>query len=129
MLRLNIEFLISFGDVLRNFNFQLPQYKRGIIVSDTKVAYDPGGSRSVGQRPLSRRLHDDIKVWLLQYQDLNVRLISKIDIVIWLIYNILAISWQHQEWRHSDIAAISDGPPGYSYGTELNKKCKVIQVN
>ena len=26
-----------------SFNFQLPQYKAGIIVADTVVAYDPGG--------------------------------------------------------------------------------------
>ena len=129
MLRLNTEFLISFGDVLRSFNFQLPQYKRFIIVSDTKVAYDLGGSLSVGQCPLSLRFHHDIKVSLFQYQDLNVRLISQIDIVICLIYNISAISWQHQEQCHSDIAAISDGPTRYSYDTELNKKCKVIKVN
>ena len=28
--------------------FQLPQYKRGIIVADTEVVYDPEGSLSAG---------------------------------------------------------------------------------
>ena len=31
-----------------SFNFQLSQYKRGIIVADNKVVRDPGGFLSAG---------------------------------------------------------------------------------
>ena len=34
--------------VVGSFNFQLPQYKRGIIVVDTEVVYDTGGSLCLG---------------------------------------------------------------------------------
>ena len=42
--------------------FQLPQYKRDIIVADAEEVYDPGGFLSAGECQLSRRCHDDIKV-------------------------------------------------------------------
>ena len=44
-----------------SFNFQLPQYKRGIIVVDTEVVHVHGGFFSTGWRPLSWRCHGDIK--------------------------------------------------------------------
>ena len=69
--------------------------KRGIIVADIEVVYDPGRFISAGQRTLSRRCHDDIKVWLVQSQDSDVRLISQIDIVMCFIYNISAMPWQY----------------------------------
>ena len=31
-----------------SFNFQLPQYKRDIIMADTEVVYNPGGFLSAG---------------------------------------------------------------------------------
>ena len=36
-------FFVAVTEKKLTFNFQLPQYKRGIIVADTKVAYDRGG--------------------------------------------------------------------------------------
>ena len=42
--------------------FQLPRYKRAIIVADTEVAYDLGGFLSAGWCPLSQWYYDDIKV-------------------------------------------------------------------
>ena len=36
-----------------SFNFQLPQYKCGMIVADTELLCDPGRFCSAGQRPLS----------------------------------------------------------------------------
>ena len=69
-----------------SFNFQLPQYKRGIIVADTEVIHDPGGFPSD-----SVRCRDDVmttlKVWMVQYRDSDIRLISQFD-----ISNIMAIS-------------------------------------
>ena len=62
------KFLVAAAEkkVKGSFNFQLAQYKRGIIVTDVEVVYDPGGFLSAGQRPSSRRCHDDIKVRLIQ---------------------------------------------------------------
>ena len=58
---------------------------RDIIVAETEKVYDSGGFISaafLSERPLSWRCHDDIKVWLVQSQDPDVRLISQIDIVM-----------------------------------------------
>ena len=64
-------------------------------MADTGEVYNPGGLISaefLSQRPLSRRCHDGIKVSLVQSQDLDVRLISQIDIVMCFIYNVTAMS-------------------------------------
>ena len=60
-------------------------------MADPEVVYNPGGFLFAGQRPLSRRYHDDIKVWLVQSQDPNVCLISQIDITMCFIYNLSAM--------------------------------------
>ena len=59
---------------------------------------------------LSRRCHDDIKVWLVQSQDLDVRLVSQIDIVMRFIYNISAMLFRYRGWCHSNIVTISECP-------------------
>ena len=60
--------------------------------------------------------HDDVKttlkVWLVQSQDPDVRLISQIDIVMCFIYNISAMSWGYRGWYHSNIVTISECPLG-----------------
>ena len=64
-------------------------------MADTEEVYDPGGFLSAGffsARPLLRQCHDDIKVGFVQSLDLDVRLISQIDIVMCFIYNISAMS-------------------------------------
>ena len=62
----------------------------------------------------SVRYHDDVmttlKVWLVQYRDPDVRLISQIDSVMCFIYNISAMSWRYWGWCHSDIVTISECP-------------------
>ena len=58
----------------------------------------------------------DIKVWLVQSQDLNVRLISQIDIVMCFICNISAMSCRYRGWCHSSIVTISECPLGYGSG-------------
>ena len=68
-----------------NFNFQLPQYKRGINVVDTDVVHNPAGFLSAGQLPVLRSCHGDIKVWLVQSQNPDSRFISQIDIVMCII--------------------------------------------
>ena len=82
-----------------NFNFQLPQYKRGINVVDTDVVHNPAGFLSAGQLSVSRSCHGDIKVWLVQSQNPDSRFISQIDIVMCIIscfirhfYNIIMSS-------------------------------------
>ena len=63
-------------------------------MADTEEVYDAGGflfAVFLSKRQLSRRCHDDIKVSFVQYQDLDVRLISQIDIVMCFFYNISAI--------------------------------------
>ena len=93
--------------------FQLPRYKRAIIVADTEVVYDLGGFLSAGWCPLSQWYYDDIKVWLVQSQDPDVSLISQIDIVMCFIYNMLVMSWRYQGWCHSNIVTISECPLGH----------------
>ena len=88
---------------------------RDIIVAETEKVYDSGGFISaafLSERPLSWRCHDDIKVWLVQSQDPDVRLISQIDIVMCFIYNISAMSYQYRGWCHSNIVTISECPLG-----------------
>ena len=75
--------------------FQLPQYKRD-IAADTELVFSPGGFH-YAVYALSRRCNGDIKVWLVRSQDPDVRLISKIDIVMCFIYNISAVSWRYRE--------------------------------
>ena len=62
----------------------------------------------------SVRYRDDVmttlKVWLVQYRDPDVRLISQIDIVMCFIYNISARSWRYRRRCHSDIVTISECP-------------------
>ena len=64
----------------------------------------------------STRYHDDVKttlkVWLVQFQDPDVRLISQIDIVMCFIYNILTMSWRYRWWCFSSIVAISESQLG-----------------
>ena len=64
----------------------------------------------------SARHHDDVKttlkVWLVQFQDPDVRLISQIDIVMCFIYNILTMSWRYRWWCFSSIVAISESQLG-----------------
>ena len=66
----------------------------------------------------SVRYHDDVKttttskVWLVQSQDPDVRLILQIDIVMCLIYNISAMPWRYQRWYHSNFVKISECPLG-----------------
>ena len=57
--------------------------------------YDPGAFLSAGQRSVSQRCHDDIKVLLVQSQDPDVSLISQMDIFMYFIYNISAMSWRY----------------------------------
>ena len=55
----------------------------------------------------SVRYHCDVKttlkVWLVQSQDPDVRLISQIDIVMCFIYNISAMSWWYRGWYRYNI--------------------------
>ena len=66
----------------------------------------------------SVRYHDDVKttttskVWLVQSQDPDVRLILQIDIVMCLIYNISAMPWRYRRWCHSNFVKISECPLG-----------------
>ena len=95
--------------------FQMPQYKRGIIAADAivcnpAVVCDTGRFLFTIYRPLSRRCHDSIKVWLVQSPDEDVRLISQVDIVMCFIYNISAMSWLYQGWYHFSIVTISACP-------------------
>ena len=68
---------------------------------------------------ISVRYHDDVKttskVWLVQSQDPDVRLISQIDIAMCFIYNISAMSWRYRGWCHSNIITISECPLGWLY--------------
>ena len=68
-------------------------------MADTEEVYYTGGFLSaqfLSERPLSQRCHDNIKVLLVQSQDFDVRLISQIDIVMYFIYNILAMSYRYR---------------------------------
>ena len=64
----------------------------------------------------SARYHDDVKtalkVWLVQFQDPDVRLISQIDIIMCFIYNILTMSWRYRWWCFSSIVTISESQLG-----------------
>ena len=66
-----------------SFDFQLSQYKCGIFVADTEVAYDPGGFLSAELRPLSQRFHDGIKFLMVQSSRSWSRSSCQIDIVNW----------------------------------------------
>ena len=61
-------------------------------MAGTEEVYDLGGFLS--ERSLSRQYHDNIKVLLVQSQNLDVRLISQIDIVMCFIYNVSAMSYR-----------------------------------
>ena len=67
----------------------------------------------------SVRYHGDVKatlkVWLVQSQEPDVKLISQIDIVMRFIYNIIAMSWRYRGWCHSNIVTISECPLGYHW--------------
>ena len=76
-------------------------------MTDTKVAYDPGGFLSAGKPLLFRRLIC-YRDWLVQSQDPNVRLISQIDIVMCFIYNMSALWWQCRGRCHSNTVTISN---------------------
>ena len=59
--------------------FQLSEYKRGIIVTDIEVVYDPGGFLSAGLHPLSRRCHDwsHLKILMsVSYRELTSSCVS-----------------------------------------------------
>ena len=72
----------------------------------------------------SVRYDDDVKttskVWLVQSQDPNIRLISQIYIVMCFIYNISAMSWRYRGWCHSNIVTISECPLGWLYPTTFH---------
>ena len=117
-------------------------------MADIVEVYDPGGFFSAGflsQRPLSRRCHDHIKVWLVQSQDLDVRLILQIDIVIvsFLIHrqchtdiegDVTAISLQYQNvhwassrtWLHRGIFPSFPRPRAQGK-SQLKVKVRIIK--
>ena len=98
-------------------------------MGDTEEVYNPGGFISAGKRPLSRRYHDDIKVWLVQSQDLDVWLISQIDIVMCFIYNISAMSYRYRGWCHFNIVTISECPLGDDSVNHFNQRLNTNPVD
>ena len=72
------------------------------------VAYDPGGFLSLDSICYRDNVKTTLKVWLVQCQDPDVKLILQNDIVMCFIYNTSAMSWRY----HSNIGIISEFPLG-----------------
>ena len=81
----------------------------------------------------SVRYLDDVmmtsKVWLVQYWNPDVRLLSEIDIAMCFIYNISATSWRYWGRCHSDIVTISECPLGYFHSQSFDMKCLLLSWN
>ena len=102
-----------------SFNFQLPKYKHGVIVVIPKWYTILEDLFLLGSVRYCEDVTTTLKVWLIQYQDPDIRLISHFDIVMCFIYNISAVSWQYRGRCHSDIVTISECPLGTEEGKIL----------
>ena len=64
------------------------------------------------QQTWQNNLKMTLKVWLVQSQDLDVRMIPQIDIVMCFTYSISAMSWRYRGRCHSSIGTILECPLG-----------------